>query len=80
MKVDSSSYNLLFQNKEIKFFQGARVSPLRTAVTVWPIVPAQKMDHYDCGAIIGMKIGRGTEVVRENLSQCHFDHHKSHMT
>jgi hypothetical protein len=27
-----------------------------------------------------MRIGRGTEVVGENLPQCHFAHHKSHMT
>jgi hypothetical protein len=32
----------------------------------------------DCGAIGGMRIGRETEVLGENLSQRHFVHHKSH--
>jgi hypothetical protein len=27
-----------------------------------------------------MKIGKGTEVLGENLPQHHFAHHKSHMT
>jgi hypothetical protein len=26
----------------------------------------------DCGGIGGRKIGRGTEVLGENLPQCHF--------
>jgi hypothetical protein len=34
----------------------------------------------DCGEICGMKIGRGTEVLGENLPQRHFVHNKSHMT
>jgi hypothetical protein len=38
------------------------------------------IDDDECGAISGMKIGRGTEVLGESLPQCHVVHHKSHMT
>jgi hypothetical protein len=31
------------------------------------------------GAVVGMRIGRETEVLREILPQCHFVHHKSYM-
>jgi hypothetical protein len=35
----------------------------------------------ECGAVGGMRIGKGkTEVLGENPTQCHFAHHKSHMT
>jgi hypothetical protein len=37
-----------------------------------------KMNN-ECGAVVGMRIGRGTEVLGENISQSHFVHHKSHM-
>jgi hypothetical protein len=38
------------------------------------------IDDDECGAVDGMRIGKGTEVLGENLPQCHFVHHKSHMT
>jgi hypothetical protein len=33
----------------------------------------------DCGAIDGIKIGRGSEVLEENLPLHHFVHRKSYM-
>jgi hypothetical protein len=30
------------------------------------------IDDDDCGAVSGMRIGRGKKVLRENLPQCHF--------
>jgi hypothetical protein len=34
----------------------------------------------DCGEIGGMKIGRETEILGENLPQRHFVNDKSHLT
>jgi hypothetical protein len=34
----------------------------------------------DCGAVGGIRFSGETKVLRENLSQCYFVHHKSHMT
>jgi hypothetical protein len=33
----------------------------------------------ECGAV-GVILSSGAEVIGENLSQCRFVHHKSHMT
>jgi hypothetical protein len=34
----------------------------------------------DYGAVGGIGLTGKTEVLRENLPQCHFVYHKSHMT
>jgi hypothetical protein len=51
---------------------GVQLGPLTTATTNRPTVPAQG-DHND-GEIGGMMIGKGNEVLGENLPQCRFVH------
>jgi hypothetical protein len=37
-------------------------------------------DDDECEAVGGMRIGRGNQVLGENLSRRHFVLHESHMT
>jgi hypothetical protein len=44
-----------------------RLSPLGTSATIWPIVPAldnEDDDDDECGAVGGMRIGRGNHSTR----------------
>jgi hypothetical protein len=59
---------------------GVRLGPLGTAATTGLSYQPQMIDNSDCGAVGGMKIGRGNRSTRKNLPQCHFVHHKFHMT
>jgi hypothetical protein len=55
---------------------GVQMGPLSTTATNRLIVPAP--GDYDDGEIGGM-LGRETEVLGENLPQCRFVQHKTHM-
>jgi hypothetical protein len=57
---------------------GEQLGPLGTSVTNWPIVPAP--GDYDDGEFGGMMIGKGNRGTWRKPAQCHFVHHKSHMT
>jgi hypothetical protein len=46
---------------------GVRLSPLGTAATTGLLYQPQMINDGDCGAIGGVKIGRKTEVLGENL-------------
>jgi hypothetical protein len=44
-----------------------RLSPLGSAATTGLLYPPQMIDDGDCGAIGGMKIGRGNRSTRRKL-------------
>jgi hypothetical protein len=58
---------------------GVRLSPFGTSATNWPIVPAPD-DDKNVEQSVEWELAGGTEVLGENLTQCHFVHNKSHMT
>jgi hypothetical protein len=61
------------------FSYEVRLSPLGIEVTNWPVVLAPMMMMIVEQSVECELIGE-TEVLGENLPQCHFVHHKSHMT
>jgi hypothetical protein len=54
------------------FSDGVRLSPLGTAASVWPIVPAPDDDDDECGVIDGKRIGRGNRRTRRKPARVPF--------
>jgi hypothetical protein len=53
---------------------------LGTAATSGLLHKPQMIDEGDCGAIGGMKIGRGNRSTRRKPAPAPLCHHKSHIT
>jgi hypothetical protein len=53
-------YTLLF----LLLLLGVRLSPLGTAATTGLVYQSQMIDDVDCGAVGGMRIGRGNRSTR----------------
>jgi hypothetical protein len=60
--------NIIRDLREIGFFSGVGLSPLGTAATVGLLYQPQMIDEGVCGAIGGMKIGRGNQSTRRKPS------------
>jgi hypothetical protein len=63
----------------IIILSGLRLSPLGSAAITGLLYQLQMIDGGNCGVTDGMKIGRETEVLGDNMPQLHFVHHKSYM-
>jgi hypothetical protein len=57
-----------------------RLSPVGTSATIWPIVSALDDGWWWCGEQSVVWLMGETEVLGENLPQCHYVHYKSHVT
>jgi hypothetical protein len=61
-------------------FCGVRLSPHGTAATTGLLYQPRMIDDGDCGAISGIKIGKGNRSTPRKPAPFHFVNQKSHMT
>jgi hypothetical protein len=59
---------------------GVRLSPLGTAATIGVLYQLQMIDDGDCGAVGGMKIGRGNRSIQRKPAPMPLHPPQSHMT
>jgi hypothetical protein len=59
---------------------GVRLSTLGTAANIGLLYQIQMIDDGDCGAIGGMKFGRGNSSTRRKPASVSLVHHKPHMS
>jgi hypothetical protein len=57
---------------------GVRMSPLGTSAIIWAIVPSPGDDK--CGAVGGMRNGRGDRSTRKKPAPVPLVRHKTHIT
>jgi hypothetical protein len=62
----------------IFILNGVRLSPFGTAATTELLYKPQMMVIVE--QLVKQSLAEETEELRENLPQCRFVHHKSHMT
>jgi hypothetical protein len=62
-------------------FRGVRLESTSVLQPLFGPLYQPRIIDDDCGAIGGMRIGRGNRSTQEKIFlQCHFVHHKSHVT
>jgi hypothetical protein len=73
-----SSWTLAQKSHLFSIASGVGLSPLYCG-HFWPTVQPQMICEGDCGAVGGMKIGKGNRSIRRNPPQRNFVHHNFHL-